>query len=86
MTIRFELDLVLDGGETNGDIAKQLIDEAGVIGVQFKDNVNDEFTIAITAPDEPSAFKAVELLYGPEDASRDSNRFFVYGAAADAAA
>ncbi len=33
----------------------------------------------IEAPDEPTAFAIVDALYGPEDDSRDSNRFFVYG-------
>ena len=36
------------------------------------------YEVTFSCPDEKSAFDLVDELFGPEDDSRDSNRFFVY--------
>ena len=35
--------------------------------------------ITIEAQDEATAFAVVNAVYGPDDGSRESNRFYVYG-------
>jgi len=42
-------------------------------------NIDEDGDVTFSSPDEKSAFDLVDDFYGPEDDSRDSNRFYVYG-------
>jgi hypothetical protein len=79
--ITFSLDLV--DIEEIGDKFKIDVEEVAKKhnSVMTKFNSQDglNYEAYFSSPDEKSAFAIVDELYGPEDESRESNKFYVYG-------
>ena len=83
-SIEFYLDIVdnEDRGEEGfktyiEGIAKKY--NSSVVDINFNGPAGGNPEVTFNSPDEKSAFALVDDVFGPEDDSRDSNRFFVYG-------
>lgn len=78
--IEFSLDILDDTDDTLGPVKAAL----ARLGCRFDVHRiagGSGIEVTIWAPDEKTAFDAVDVVYGHDDGSRDSNRFYVYGEA-----
>jgi len=75
--VQFELDVVDDPKKLADKVLKKFGPKyVKISGIVTGDNQN---TIKFKAKNEETANKIINQLYGPEDSSRESNKFYIYG-------
>lgn len=77
--VNFDLDIVASNKELLIDIEKITKMKCYIIKFTYKGPGGNQPNVEISAPSKQIAFKVVDMLYGPDDGSRESNEFYVFG-------